>query len=101
MDTTENGSRQRLDEGKPQRITRLPDAKGRLIRPGDVVRLKDLGDDPLSGKLRRVRSLTCAVTERDQPRALWRICLLPEGRSVAAEAVLRHATEEEERRCPR
>jgi exoribonuclease II len=75
---------------KRQTLTRIPP-----FRPGDWVRVRDLGPDhPLSGKVRRVRSLTCSITSADQRVAVWRVHLEPDG-CVEWHAVERPATEGE------
>jgi hypothetical protein len=81
------------DMSGPQQITRVPP-----WRPGKWVRLKDYepgaNGDSLSGKVRRVRSLTCSVTEQQNERALWRVHF-DDGRQVTADLVLRFADEQE------
>lgn len=61
------------DDSKRQQITRIPS-----YRPGDLVKIKSFGPadaDPasLSGKVRRVKSLTCSITAPDQKIAVWRV----------------------------
>jgi hypothetical protein len=81
---------------KPQAITRIPP-----YRPGMWVKIKDFdpretGSD-LSGKVRRVKSLTCSITSHDQPRAVWRVHF-EDGRCLEWHMVERLATAEEVRR---
>src|SRR3954447_5970980 len=56
----------------PQQVTRIPP-----FRPGNWVKVRDfanaeLGSD-LSGKIRRVKSVTCSINSPEQKRAIWRI----------------------------
>lgn len=74
-----------------QQITRIP-----RWRPGLWVKLAHNAPEGLAGKVLRVKSLTCAITEPDQARALWRVHF-ENGRSVAWYLVERQATEEEVR----
>lgn len=73
-----------------QQVTRIPD-----YPPGSWVRLRADAGHGLGGKVRRVRSLACAVTETGE-RAQWRVCF-DDGRSVVVGQVERPATEAEVR----
>lgn len=69
-----------------QQITRVPP-----YRPGDWVKIKDgLGSD-LSGKIRRVRSITCSINSPEQKRAIWRVHF-DDGRGLEWHLVERFAT---------
>lgn len=77
----------------PQKVTRVPP-----FRPGTWVKLKEFdprepGGD-LSGKVRRVRSLTCSITSAEQRYAIWRVHF-DDGRCLEWGRVEREATEAE------
>jgi hypothetical protein len=68
----EHATRRRVNDDKPQQVTRIPP-----YRPGTWVKIKtfdqrETGSD-LSGKVRRVKSLTCSITSPDQKNAVWRV----------------------------
>lgn len=87
---------------KPQQITRLPE-----YRPGTWVKLRSWQSseeqscprlpalDSLSGKVRRVKSLTCIISSPEQKHAVWRAILEPCGRAVEVHRIERFATAEE------
>ena len=84
---------QRSSSDKPQQVTRIPP-----YRPGTWVKIKDfdkreLGSD-LSGKVRRVKSLTCSITSPEQRLAVWRVHF-DDGRCVEWHMIERPATEVE------
>jgi hypothetical protein len=87
----ERATNQRRYAVAGQKITRIP-----AWAPGCWVVLSPDAGEGLAGKVRRVRSLTCAITHPEQERALWRVHF-EEGRSVQCELVDRLATEEEVR----
>ena len=77
----------------PQQVTRIPP-----YRPGNWVKVKnfangDLGSD-LSGKIRRVKSVTCSINSPEQKRAVWRIHF-EDGRCLEWHLIERIATERE------
>src|SRR5437868_4762900 len=79
----------------PQQVTRIPP-----YRPGHWVKVKDfsggeLGSD-LSGKIRRVKSVTCSINSPEQKRAVWRIHF-EDGRCIEWHLIERLATEREVR----
>jgi hypothetical protein len=82
---------------KPQTVTRIPP-----YRPGSWVKVKQF--DPrepgadLSGKVRRVKSLTCSITSPDQRWAVWRVHF-EDGRCVEWHMIDRPATEAEIRQA--
>lgn len=85
-----------------QQISRLPHDNGTPYRPGQWVKVRDFSDaSPDSGAVRRVKSLTCSITTPEQRRAIWRVHLEPDGRSVAASCVERHATIAERQKAER
>ena len=91
----EHVQRQRITHDKPQQVTRIPP-----YRPGTWVKIKqfkarEAGAD-LSGKVRRVKSLTCSITTPDQKHAVWRVHF-EDGRCVEWHMVERTATEIEVR----
>ena len=68
----EHTTRRHVTHDKAQQVTRIPP-----YRPGMWVKIKtfdgrELGSD-LSGKVRRVKSLTCSITTADQKHAVWRV----------------------------
>ena len=80
---------------RPQQVTRIPP-----YRPGTWVKLKqfdprEVGSD-LSGKIRRVKSLTCSITSADQKNAVWRVHF-DDGRCLEWHMVERIATDQEVR----
>jgi len=75
--------------GKPQQITRIPP-----FRPGCWVKLRERQGFPLSGKVLRVKALTCSITSPFQKAGLWRVHF-EDGRSVEVHAVDRPAWEAE------
>lgn len=91
--------RRRQSTDKPQQVTRIPP-----YRPGMWVKLKTfdareaqgLAPADLSGKVRRVKSLTCSITSPDQKFAIWRVHF-EDGRCVEWHMVERAATENEVR----
>ena len=97
-----NGHRRKpADYHQVQQITRCPVLEDRPVRPGHWVKVKDLeggelGCD-LSGKVRRVKSLTCSITTPDQKRARW-LYHFDDGRCLGVEMIERFATEDEVRR---
>jgi hypothetical protein len=93
--TTESPKRRRITHEKPQQVTRIPP-----YRPGMWVKIKafdgrEAGSD-LSGKVRRVKSLTCSITSPDQKSAIWRVHF-DDGRCLEWHMVERTATEVEVR----
>ena len=79
----------------PQQVTRIPP-----FRPGNWVKVRDfangeLGSD-LSGKIRRVKSVTCSINSPEQKRAIWRIHF-EDGRCLEWHLIERIATEREVR----
>ena len=91
----EHVQRRRMTHDKPQQVTRIPP-----YRPGMWVKMKqlearDAGAD-LSGKVRRVKSLTCSITSPEQQHAVWRVHF-EDGRCVEWHMVERAATETEVR----
>lgn len=77
----------------PQQVTRIPP-----YRPGSWVKIKDftsheMGSD-LSGKVRRVKSLTCSITAPDQKSAVWRVHF-EDGRCLEWHMIERQATDAE------
>ena len=92
MDTS---ARRRVTQDKPQQVTRIPP-----YRPGMWVKIKEfeareIGSD-LSGKIRRVKSLTCSITSADQKTAVWRVHF-EDGRCLEWHMIERNATEAEVR----
>ena len=82
-------------EKAPQQVTRIPP-----YRPGTWVKLKqfdprEVGSD-MSGKVRRVKSLTCSITSPDQKNAVWRVHF-EDGRCLEWHMVERIATDSEVR----
>lgn len=100
MDSTNHGSlleqsKRRQSRERPQQVTRIPP-----YRPGMWVKIKqfetrDTGAD-LSGKVRRVKSLTCSITSPDQKFAVWRVHF-EDGRCVEWHMIERPATDGEVR----
>lgn len=91
----EHVTRRRVTNDKPQQVTRIPP-----YRPGMWVKIKafdgrELGSD-LSGKIRRVKSLTCSITSPDQQFAIWRVHF-EDGRCLEWHMIERPATETEVR----
>lgn len=91
----EHTKRRRVTNDKPQQVTRIPP-----YRPGMWVKIKsfeprEAGAD-LSGKVRRVKSLTCSITSPDQKFAVWRVHF-DDGRCLEWHMVERTATESEVR----
>src|SRR6266542_4722183 len=91
----EHVSRLHITHDKPQQVTRIPP-----FRPGMWVKIKQFeaqntGAD-LSGKVRRVKSLTCSITAADQKQAVWRVHF-EDGRCVEWHLVERAATDSEVR----
>jgi hypothetical protein len=91
----EHPKRRRITHEKPQQVTRIPP-----YRPGMWVKIKtfdvrEAGSD-LSGKVRRVKSLTCSITSPDQKYAVWRVHF-DDGRCLEWHMVERAATETEVR----
>jgi hypothetical protein len=91
----ESTATRRSTAEKPQQVTRIPP-----YRPGMWVKIKDFsGRDAgadLSGKVRRVKSLTCSITSADQKFAVWRVHF-EDGRCLEWHMVEREATEIEAR----
>ncbi|MBM3459194.1 MAG: hypothetical protein FJX77_11755 [Armatimonadetes bacterium] len=90
--TVSNATRPR-SSSKPQQVTRIPP-----YRPGSWVKIKSIssreaGGD-LSGKVRKVKSLTCSITAADQKAAVWRVHF-EDGRCVEWHMIERLATEQE------
>ncbi|MGV3722652.1 MAG: hypothetical protein ACO1SX_17255 [Actinomycetota bacterium] len=88
-------ARRRGSESKPQQVTRIPP-----YRPGMWVKIKEfdareVGSD-LSGKIRRVKSLTCSITSADQKTAVWRVHF-EDGRCLEWHMIERDASEQEVR----
>lgn len=91
----EHVARRRVTHDKPQQVTRIPP-----FRPGMWVKIKQFdsresGAD-LSGKVRRVKSLTCSITSSDQKYAVWRVHF-EDGRCLEWHMIERAATEAEVR----
>lgn len=91
----EHVARRRVTHDKPQQVTRIPP-----FRPGMWVKIKQFdsresGAD-LSGKVRRVKSLTCSITSSDQKYAVWRVHF-EDGRCLEWHMIERQATEAEVR----
>ena len=91
----EHTRRRRVTHDKPQQVTRIPP-----YRPGTWVKIKQFetqqaGAD-LSGKVRRVKSLTCSITSPDQKFAVWRVHF-EDGRCVEWHMIERPATDAEVR----
>lgn len=89
----EHTRRRRVTHDKPQQVTRIPP-----YRPGMWVKIKHFesrepGSD-LSGKVRRVKSLTCSITSPDQKYAVWRVHF-EDGRCLEWHMIERPATEAE------
>ncbi len=79
-----------------QQVTRIPP-----YRPGTWVKLKqfdprEAGSGDLSGKIKRVKSLTCSITAPDQKNAVWRVHF-DDGRCLEWHNVERIATDQEVR----
>ena len=92
MTISEEKRRRPTLEG-PQQVTRIPP-----FRPGNWVKVKDfsngeLGSD-LSGKIRRVKSITCSINSPDQRRAIWRVHF-DDGRCLEWHLIERLATDRE------
>jgi len=91
----EHPKRRRVTHDKPQQVTRIPP-----FRPGMWVKVKTLeGREPgsdLSGKVRRVKSLTCSITSPDQKHAIWRVHF-DDGRCLEWHMIERAATDNEVR----
>jgi hypothetical protein len=89
----EHTHRRRVTHDRPQQVTRIPP-----YRPGQWVKLKQVeGREPgsdLSGKVRRVKSLTCSITSPDQKYAVWRVHF-EDGRCVEWHMIERSATDAE------
>src|SRR5688572_26255271 len=96
MEPLEHTKRRRVTDGsKPQQVTRIPP-----FRPGMWVKIKSFasrepGSD-LSGKVRRVKSLTCSITAPDQKFAVWRVHF-EDGRCLEWHMIERQATDAEVR----
>lgn len=78
---------------KRQQVTRIPP-----YRPGMWVKIKnfdtrEMGSD-LSGKVRRVKSLTCSITTPEQRTAVWRVHF-EDGRCLEWHLIERLANENE------
>jgi len=91
----EHQTRRHVTHDKPQQVTRIPP-----FRPGMWVKIKrfdprDVGAD-LSGKVRRVKSLTCSITSPDQKHAIWRVHF-EDGRCLEWHMIERVATDAEVR----
>lgn len=91
----EHVTRRRVTNDKPQQVTRIPP-----YRPGMWVKIKEfeareIGSD-LSGKIRRVKSLTCSITSPDQKTAVWRVHF-EDGRCLEWHMIERSATDSEVR----
>lgn len=91
----QTNSRRMVSRDKPQQVTRIPP-----YRPGVWVKIKnfdtrEMGSD-LSGKVRRVKSLTCSITAADQKFAIWRVHF-DDGRCLEWHMIERQATEAEVR----
>src|SRR3954469_14872089 len=89
----EQVQRRRVTQDKPQQVTRIPP-----FRPGMWVKIKqfegrEAGAD-LSGKVRRVKSLTCSITSPEQKFAVWRVHF-EDGRCLEWHMIERHATDSE------
>jgi len=91
----ETTPRRRVMHERPQQVTRIPP-----YRPGMWVKIKqfDRGEPgaDLSGKVRRVKSLTCSITSPDQKYAVWRVHF-EDGRCLEWHMVERTATDVEVR----
>jgi len=88
-------ARRRVADNKPQQVTRIPP-----YRPGMWVKIKEFdareaGSD-LSGKIRRVKSLTCSITSPDQKTAVWRVHF-EDGRCLEWHMIERDASDQEVR----
>ena len=95
VETIEHTKRRRVTHDKPQQVTRIPP-----YRPGSWVKIKqfdtrEAGSD-LSGKVRRVKSLTCSITSPDQKHAVWRVHF-EDGRCLEWHMIERVATDTETR----
>jgi hypothetical protein len=90
MMTDERPKRKPVDRTGPQQIVRFPAIDGTPIQPGDWVRLKEIAGWDLSGKVREVRSVTFALTERGEPARKF-VIVNPEGRAVDPDLVARFA----------
>ena len=93
--SVEHTKRRRVTNDKPQQVTRIPP-----YRPGMWVKIKsfdarEMGSD-LSGKVRRVKSLTCSITASDQKSAVWRVHF-EDGRCLEWHMIERTATDAEVR----
>ena len=93
VETIEHTKRRRVTHDKPQQVTRIPP-----YRPGSWVKIKqfdtrEAGSD-LSGKVRRVKSLTCSITSPDQKHAVWRVHF-EDGRCLEWHMIERVATDSE------
>lgn len=90
-------ARRRVTHDKPQQVTRIPP-----FRPGMWVKIKNFdprdhnGSGFLSGKVRRVKSLTCSITSSDQKYAVWRVHF-EDGNHLEWHMIERRATEAEVR----
>lgn len=92
IETTTNSREARQE--KPQQVTRIPP-----YRPGTWVKIKQFegpSGTELSGKVRRVKSLTCSITAPDQKYAVWRVHF-EDGRCLEWHMIERLATEAEVR----
>jgi hypothetical protein len=95
IEQVETTPSRRVSHDRPQQVTRIPP-----YRPGMWVKIKQFdrsepGAD-LSGKVRRVKSLTCSITSPDQKYAVWRVHF-EDGRCLEWHMVERGATESEVR----
>ncbi|MDO8612780.1 MAG: hypothetical protein Q7R32_08155 [Dehalococcoidia bacterium] len=77
----------------PQQVTRIPP-----YRPGTWVRVRRLTGEGVvrggQGKVRRVKSLACSITQPEQKLAAWRV-FFEDGRCVSPAQIERLATDEE------
>lgn len=81
--------RKRTTYDGPQQVTRIPP-----YRPGHWVKVKDYapGDyGSQSGRILRVKSLTCSINSPDQKWAVWR-CHFDDGRCLEWHLIERVAT---------
>lgn len=93
--TEQQTKRRVVSKDRPQQVTRIPP-----FRPGMWVKIKsfdtrELGSD-LSGKVRKVKSLTCSITSPDQKSAVWRVHF-EDGRCLEWHMIERVATDQEVR----
>lgn len=78
----------------PQQVCRIPP-----FRPGMWVKIK-LGVPDLGGRVKRVKSLTCSITQPAQRVAVWRV-VFDDLRCLEVHAIEREATAEETARAER